>query len=96
MQTICTVESWRSFHSRKSFILEKQEEIDLQEILNTPDDSPVGHVLEVDLHYPDHLHDFHADYPLAPKKKKKLIITGWGSIRLVCWKRQALPRKTKN
>ena len=45
------------------------EEIDLQEILNISDDSPVGYVLEVDLHYPDHL-DFHADDPLAPTKKE--------------------------
>ena len=65
MQTVCTVESWRSFHWLKSFILKKQEEIFLQEILNTPDDSPVGYVLEVDLHYPDLLHDFHADNPLC-------------------------------
>ena len=54
----------------KSFILKKQEEIDLQEILNTREDSPVGYVLEVDLHSPDRLHDFHADYPLTPTKEE--------------------------
>ena len=27
-----------------------------------------GYVLEVDLDYPDNLHDLNNDYPLAPKK----------------------------
>ncbi len=30
-----------------------------------PDDAPVGYVLEVDLEYPEELHDLHSDYPLA-------------------------------
>ena len=30
--------------------------------------SPIGYVLEVDLEYPDKLHELHNDYPLASKK----------------------------
>ena len=30
--------------------------------------SPIGYFLEVDLEYPDKLHELHNDYPLAPEK----------------------------
>ena len=29
---------------------------------------PIGYILQVDLKYPDELHELHNDYPLAPKK----------------------------
>ena len=29
--------------------------------------SPIGYLLEVDLRYPDKLHELHNDYPLAPE-----------------------------
>ena len=40
----------------------------LNTITSTPDDSDVGYILEVDLVYPDDLHDEHNDFPLAPHK----------------------------
>ena len=36
---------------------------------DVPDDSPVGYILEVDLMYPDHLHELHQDLPFCPKNK---------------------------
>lgn len=41
----------------------------LDKILNTPEDSKTGYILEVDLEYPKELHDAHNDYPLAPEQK---------------------------
>lgn len=38
-------------------------------ILNLADDSDIGYILEVDLHYPAHLHDKHNDYPFCPEKR---------------------------
>ena len=32
------------------------------------DKSSIGHFLEVDLKYPDELHELHNDFPLAPGK----------------------------
>ena len=39
-------------------------------ILNKSDNSPHGYFLEVDLDYPDNLHDSHKDYPMALEKVK--------------------------
>ncbi|GFX95332.1 uncharacterized protein TNCV_849221 [Trichonephila clavipes] len=38
--------------------------------MNVPDDSEIGYIFEVDLEYPDELHDLHSCYPLAPEKLK--------------------------
>ena len=35
---------------------------------NSIDKSPIGYFLEVDLEYPDQLHELHNDFPLAPEK----------------------------
>ncbi|GFV35037.1 uncharacterized protein TNCV_1885751 [Trichonephila clavipes] len=35
--------------------------------MNVPDDSEIGYIFEVDLEYPDELHDLHNCYPLAQK-----------------------------
>ncbi|GIY68481.1 hypothetical protein CDAR_112191 [Caerostris darwini] len=41
----------------------------IKNILECPDDSKKGYILEVDLEYPKELHDYHTDLPLAPEKK---------------------------
>ena len=47
-----------------------EEEIDDFDFMSVGCDSDKGYVLEVELKYPDNLHDFHNDYPLAPEKLK--------------------------
>ena len=37
-------------------------------IAEQPADSPEGYILEVDLEYPEDLHDAHSSYPLAPER----------------------------
>ena len=44
-------------------------------ILNKSDNSLHGYFLEVDLDYPENLHEEHGDYPMAPEKIK--IKTEW-------------------
>ena len=39
-----------------------------QKLINIKSNSSTGYVLEVDLEYPQELHDIHNDYPLAPEK----------------------------
>lgn len=41
---------------------------DLQQILQTRADADQGYFIEVDLHYPAHIHDHLNDYPPAPSK----------------------------
>ena len=44
-------------------------EFPLEQVLNTPTDSPIGYILEVDLTYPHNIRDLHRDFPLAPTKE---------------------------
>lgn len=44
-------------------------------ILNLDDDSDIGYIFEVDLHYPSELHDAHNDYPFCPEKRSISGIT---------------------
>ena len=51
------------------FMLPQQIEHFQREFLRIPDNSPTGYIVEVDLDYPDHLHDQHNCYPLAPSNE---------------------------
>ena len=45
-----------------------EREISSVDYLSVSVSSDVGYILEVDLEYPDSLHELHNDYPLAPEK----------------------------
>nr|DAC81289.1 TPA_asm: PolB [Corynactis coral adintovirus] len=47
-----------------------QEQIDNVDLTKYTEDSEKGLVMEVDLEYPEELHDLHNDYPLGPEKVK--------------------------
>ena len=65
-------------------------EINLNEILNTPNDTSVGYFLEVDLNYLVHLHDDHRDFPLAPTKE--IVQDDWfGEYQLELIEQHRLP-----
>ena len=42
--------------------------VDELDIMSINEKIDVGYILEVDLKYPDKLHELHNDYPLAPEK----------------------------
>ena len=44
------------------------ENIDNFDIMSISNKSPIGYFLEVDLKYPEKLHELHNDFPLAPEK----------------------------
>ncbi len=45
-----------------------KDQLDSFDVANVPEDGDYGYFLEVDLQYPDCVHDLHNDYPLAPEK----------------------------
>jgi hypothetical protein len=45
------------------------------DVLNIPDSSSKGYILEVDLSYPKELHDLHSDLPMAPENKISPLYT---------------------
>ena len=44
------------------------ENIDGFDVMSIDEKSDIGYYFEVDLKYPDELHELHNDYPLAPEK----------------------------
>lgn len=57
-----------SYLRYSNFELIEHPELTAFDILNLPDDSEFGYILEVDLEYPEHLHDSHNDLPFCPQK----------------------------
>lgn len=52
---------------QKHFDFLPEDQVDAFDFESVPDDGPTGYLLEVDLEYPEHLHDSHSQYPLAPE-----------------------------
>ena len=50
------------------------EELAVEEVKELSDDAEDGYTFEVYLNYPQHLHDAHDDYPLAPSRWRLVVI----------------------
>ncbi|PKK68304.1 hypothetical protein RhiirC2_834036 [Rhizophagus irregularis] len=59
-------------------ILEKVGSEDVPDIQSIAPDAEIGYMLEIDLEVPVHLHDFFADYPLAPERQ--IVPEKWLSL----------------
>ena len=51
-----------------NIFLEWLKNVDELDVMSINEKSDVGYILEVDLKYPDKLHELHNDYALAPAK----------------------------
>ena len=60
----------RQYLPEKEFEWVTESEIASINIQNVADDGETGYILEVDLHYPVHLHDAHLQLPLAPENMR--------------------------
>ncbi|XP_051157441.1 uncharacterized protein LOC127279246 [Leptopilina boulardi] len=47
-----------------------EENVDINFDFNVADDAPIGYILEVDLDYPNELHEKHSDFPFCPERSK--------------------------
>ena len=54
----------------EDFTFLPEDEVASFDMDSTTKSDDYGHILEVDLKYPEHLHDSHSDYPLAAEKLK--------------------------
>ena len=66
MQTICIDGQWEDIFLLVD--LSGLKNVDNSDVNSISEKSPIGYILEVDLKYPNELHELHNDYPLAPKK----------------------------
>ena len=52
----------------RDFTFLPADEVASFDLDSTTKSDDYGYILEVDLKYPEHLHDFHSDYPSLQKK----------------------------
>ena len=60
--------SWAMSQYLPYFEFELLKNINRFDVYSISEKSEIGYFLEVDLEYPDKLHELHNDYPLTPKK----------------------------
>ena len=57
------------------------KEINKIDLAKYKENSKKGLILEVDLEYPQQLHDLHNNYAVAPEKQKYTIICFWSTVK---------------